>query len=133
MSQTTTPSGAEDSPLLAMTVAANMIRDRCPCPCPTSCEDCDISRPLRQARAAVAALIARNAELEAQNLILAKLLSGYHDENKALRAALSELHDIVQGVLDERREAVAGLMDSFTLQPAAEALARTPATGAKTP
>ena len=33
------------------------------------------------------ALIARNAELEAQRLILAKRLAGYHEENKALRRA----------------------------------------------
>jgi hypothetical protein len=38
--------------------------------------------------------------------------------------ALSELHDIAQGVIDDGK-APQGLIDSFTLQPAREALAAT--------
>ena len=66
--ETNKASGADDSPLLAVTVAANMIRDRCPCP--TSCDDCEISRALRDARAAVSDLIAeRDALLEKVKLL----------------------------------------------------------------
>jgi len=47
-------------------------------------------------------------------------IAGLLDEIERLREALSELCDIVQGAVDAG--AAPGLIDSFTLQPAREAL-----------
>lgn len=76
-------SAAPNAPMSAaqvmqeMTVAANIIRDACPCADPVSCDDCDISRPLRDARTAVAAMAEREAALaktiEAQTKRIAEL------------------------------------------------------------
>lgn len=47
-----------------------------------------------------------------------------HAAAPELLAALEELRDIVGGVIEDRREEVRGLMDSFTLQPAHAAIAK---------
>lgn len=76
--------------MMAMTVAANIIRDACPCTDPVSCDDCDISRPLRDARTAVAAMAEREAALVAR---IAKLEESFARAGLNAREAQTKAHE----------------------------------------
>ena len=95
MSQTTTPSGAIDVDVLAVLnrAAAFAARGRLRAPEYSARQCAKENREDQAAIAAVAALLARNAELEAERDALAA-------ENKALQSRLSGLADHCRRVYD---------------------------------